>query len=202
MKQRHRISILVIIAAFLVTSCATTSISFLNNPEIKLSSFNKIMVFAPFQDISWRKSMESYFVEEFTKKGKNAVSSIEIVSPLKTYTNEEFNTLLMNAGIDAVISIIVVDAYTDQAYIPQTSTTTGSARAYGNTVYGQSRTTTSGGYYVSKPRVKFEVNLFETKTGILAWKATAFTAGNAFADTNTLFRSLATKVVEEYIVQP
>jgi len=85
MKQRHRISILVIIAAFLVTSCATTSISFLNNPEIKLSSFNKIMVFAPFQDISWRKSMESYFVEEFTKKGKNAVSSIEIVSPLKTY---------------------------------------------------------------------------------------------------------------------
>jgi hypothetical protein len=146
--------------------------------------------------------MENYFVEEFTKNGKNAVSSLEIVSPLKTYTNEELNSLLVNAGIDAVISIIVVDAYSVQAYIPQISTTTGNARVYGNTVYGRSSTTTIGGYYVSEPRIKFEINVFERMNWTLAWKATAFTAGNAFADTNILFKSLATKVVEEYIIQP
>jgi len=160
------------------------------------------MIYAPFQDISWRKSMENHFVEEFGENGKIAVSSIEIISPLKTYTDEEFNALLNNAGIDAVLAITVLDAYTEQAYVPQTSTTSGNAWVSGNTIYGQSKTTTSGGYYVSKPRVKFEISLFQVKTGVLAWKATAFTAGNAFADTNALFKSLATKVAKEYAVQP
>lgn len=146
--------------------------------------------------------MENHFVEEFGENGKIAVSSIEIISPLKTYTDEEFNALLNNAGIDAVMAITVLDAYTEQAYVPQTSTTSGNAWVSGNTIYGQSKTTTSGGYYVSKPRVKFEISLFQVKTGVLAWKATAFTAGNAFADTNALFKSLATKVAKEYAVQP
>jgi hypothetical protein len=202
MKYRNRLGIIVSLFVLTVSSCATTSISFLSNPEIRLSSFKKIMIYAPFKDISWRKSMENYFVEEFEKNGRIAVSSVEIISPLKTYTDEEFNALLNNAGIDAVMAITVLDAYTDQAYVPQTSTTSGSARVSGNTIYGQSRTTTSGGYYVSKPRVKFEISLFQVKTGVLAWKATAFTAGNAFADTNALFKSLATKVTSEYAVQP
>jgi len=202
MKYKQKLILILASILAITTSCATTSMSFLSNPEIRVSSFKKIMVYAPFQDISWRKSMESYFVEEFTKNGKNAISSIEIVSPLKTYTDQEFNALLANAGIDAVISIIIVDSYTDQAYIPQSSTTTGSARVSGNTIYGQSRTSTSGGYYVSKPRVKFEINLFQSETGVLAWKATAFTAGNAFADTSTLFKSLAAKVTKEFSLQP
>ncbi|MCK4542624.1 MAG: hypothetical protein KAU17_10365, partial [Spirochaetales bacterium] len=104
----------------------------------------------------------------------------------------------MSNNIDGTMIIILTDAYSDQAYIPETTKTTGSATVIGNTIYGESTTDTYGGFYVSKPRVRFEVSLYSVAIGEIVWKATTFTAGNAFAGEKTLVKSLSRKVVYEY----
>ena len=67
-------------------------------------------------------------------------------------------------------------------YIPETSSSQGDVSLYGNSLYYESYTREYGGYYVSKPRVKFEIRLFEVKSGEIAWIAISLTRDNAFAD--------------------
>ncbi|GAH01571.1 unnamed protein product, partial [marine sediment metagenome] len=66
-------------------------------------------------------------------------------------------------------------------------------------LYYRSYTQEYGGYYISKPNVKFEIRLFDSRSGQVAWLATSLTKGNAFADYDALANSLAKKVVEMLI---
>lgn len=193
----------VIFSIFLtLLSCATTKISYINNPSVHISSFTKILVFAPFDDLNLRKKIEKYFVKEFTELGKMAVSSMKIIPPIKVYSEDELSVIFSNEKIDAFLYVTLIDAYSDQAYIPSRSTTTSTSRISGNSIRSQSTTKTSGGYYVSKPRISFNIELFDIQSGDLAWKATTFTAGSAFTDNNILFKSIAEKVVKSIIIQP
>ena len=91
------------------------------------------------------------------------------------------------------------DYWTSQTYIPKSLSSRGNASLYGNSLYYNSYTQQYGGYYISKPNVKFEIRLFDTKSGQVAWLTSALTEGNAFADYNTLASSLAKKVVKKLI---
>jgi hypothetical protein len=105
--------------------------------------------------------------------------------------------LLSERKITGVLLITLTDAYSKQVYVPASSSTQGQATLSGNTINFSSHTEEYGGYHVSKPRVRYEIRLYDVAKGSTAWLATSLTRGNAFARFDTLIGSLADTSVEK-----
>ncbi|MGC8898745.1 MAG: hypothetical protein ACP5ON_11015 [Bacteroidota bacterium] len=196
--MRYLKQVLLMLIVLYLSGCAWTTLSTIKNPELSQVKFRKILVVAPFSDIGLRKQTENAFIAQFHLSGVNAISSIELIPPVKEYTEQELLNILQQNNIDGVLVVALQDYWTSQEYIPKSSSTQGSASLYGNSLYYQSYTQEYGGYYISKPRVKFNIRLFERKSGQVAWLATSLTRGNAYADYNTLANSLAKEVVKKF----
>ena len=104
--KRRIISLVFILVIFFVFSCATTNISSFKNPDIEISTYKKILVFGNTRDIDFRKTLEADLVNEFTSNGKNAVSRINIVSPLKEYSQSELNQIYSENDIDCIVAVV------------------------------------------------------------------------------------------------
>ncbi|MGC8719221.1 MAG: hypothetical protein ACP5TY_04340 [Thermodesulforhabdaceae bacterium] len=196
--MRYLKQVLLMLIVLYLSGCAWTTLSTIKNPELSQVKFRKILVVAPFSDIGLRKQTENAFIAQFHLSGVNAISSIELIPPVKEYTEQELLNILQQNNIDGVLVVALQDYWSSQEYIPKSSSTQGSASLYGNSLYYQSYTQEYGGYYISKPRVKFNIRLFERKSGQVAWLATSLTRGNAYADYNTLANSLAKEVVKKF----
>jgi hypothetical protein len=152
---------------------------------------------APFADLESRTKAESVFVERFAKYSVEGVPSIRVLMPTHTYTAQEIATLLSENAIDGVLLVTLTDAYTEQVYVPRASSTSGQATVIGDIVSYSAQTQHYGGYYISKPRVRYQMQLYDVSTGNMAWVATSLTAGNAFAGFDILIGSLADTAVEK-----
>jgi hypothetical protein len=191
--------ILIFFTVVIFTGCASTSVYTIHNPDINVIRYSKIVVFANFQDVSLRKTIEKNFVEQLETYNIFSCTTLELFPPLRQYTCKEVNDKLDSKKIDAVLIIDLADYYEDKVYVPQSNTTTSRTKITGNTLYGNTTTTITGGYMVSKPRVKFVVNLFDRENNQIAWQANTFTRGNAFAGIEELTYSLAQEVVAFYV---
>ncbi len=184
---------LFLVAIFaMIVSCATTEVASVKSAALSTTDLTRIAVFVPFTDIELREKAEQSFVESLSRQGFQGVRSIELLPPLKEYTNQKFGDVIRSNNITAIILVALTDAYSKQSYVPQSSRT----NFIGNTAY----TSTSGGYYVSKPRVKYEITLISTMSAEVVWKATTFTRGNAFAGDNELLESLAQESISKLAV--
>lgn len=201
MKRRIITTCLGLFILFL-SSCATTKMSSFTNPDIKISTYKKILVFGNTRDIDFRKTLEADLVNEFTSNGKNAVSRINIVSPLKEYTQNELNQIYAENEIDCIVSVSVIDASEESSYIPQETQINYKSQYVDGELVSVPYTTTTGGYSVSYPKASFEIVFVDTKTGELALKATANSKGDEFSTMKTISKSLAKKIVKEFITQP
>jgi len=199
MKKKYYFVILFLIFAMFLVGCADTTLSTIRNPELSQIKFGKILVVAPFSDIGLRKQTENNFIAKFNLSGMNAISSIQIIPPVKDYNEQELLNILEQNKIDGILVVGLKDYWTSQSYVPKSSSSQGTASLYGNSLYYRSYTQEYGGYYISKPNVKFEIRLFDSKSGQIAWLVTSVTRGNAFADYNTLANSLAKEVVKRLI---
>lgn len=72
---------------------------------------------------------------------------------------------------------------------------------YGNraTYHEKSKTTTYGGYTITKPWAQFDAKLFDVSNGQNAWIASTFSGGNAYANFKTVINSFCGKIVEQLI---
>ena len=190
--------LLVIILLFL-TSCATTKISSFINPDIDISNYKNILVFGNIRDIEIRKTLESDIVSAFIENNLNCISSINIFSPLKDYSEQEREEILIKNNIDGIITVCIISAGENSAYIPQQTYINYSSQYVNGQLISIPYTTTSGGYSVSYPKADFEITLTDIVSGKLAYKATANSEGDEFSDMKTISRSLAKEIVKEYI---
>ena len=189
--------IFVFLGMLLIAGCASTSITSFLDPSFSTKSFHRILIVSPFADLESRTKAESVFVERLAKFSVEGIPSIRIFMPTRTYTTEELLKLLSENKVEGVLLVTLTDAYTTQAYVPASSSTYGQATLTGNTINYLSHTQQYGGYYISKPRVRYEMRLFDVLTGNTAWVATSVTRGNAFARFDTLIGSLAETTVEK-----
>jgi hypothetical protein len=180
-----------------VTGCASTSMTSFRDPSFATKAFHRILIVSPFADLESRTKSESRFVECFSRYAVEGISSIRVFMPTRTYTNEELSKLLSENGIDGVLLVTLADAYTAQTYVPTSSSTYGQATLSGNTINYSAYTQQYGGYYISKPRVRYDLRLYDVSTGNTAWVASSLTRGNAFARFDTLIGSLADTAVEK-----
>ena len=199
MKKKYFLIIAFLIFAMFLVGCAKTTLTTIRNPELFQIKFGKILVVAPFSDIGMRKQTEDAFIAKFNLSGMDAISSMQRIPPVKDYSEQELLKILEQDKIDGILVAGLKDYWTSQTYVPKSSSSRGSATLYGNSLYYRSYTQEYGGYYISKPNVKFEIRLFDSRSGQVAWLATSLTKGNAFADYNTLANSLAKKVVKMLI---
>jgi len=199
MKRKYFFVIVFLILAMLLVGCAGTTLTTIRNPELSQIKFRKLLIVAPFSDIGLRKQTEDAFIAKFNLSGMNAISSIQRIPPVKDYNEQELLKILEQDKIDGIFVVALKDYWTSQTYVPKSSSSRGRVSLYGNSLYYRSYTQESGGYYISKPNVKFEIRLFDSKSGQIAWLVTSLTKGNAFADYNTLANSLAKEVVKRLI---
>ena len=175
----------------LLVSCASTKMTSVRGRSETQTQFVRILVMVPFSDLESRIQAENIFVEKLTTERVTAQASIAVMPPTEEYGEAELLQILHDARVDGILIVTLTDSYTKESYVPQTSTTTGSASLYGNVVNYSSRTQHSGGYYISKPRVHYEMRVLNVATGNTTWLATSLTRGNAYAGFKTLIRSLA-----------
>jgi PKD repeat protein len=197
MKKRFFVVILLMLIAVYLMGCASTKISTVRNPESYNTKFENILVIVPFTDIGLRRQTEEIFVSKFNSSDMKALSSLELMPPIKDYSDQELMNILDKNKVDGILTVALKDYWTSESYVPKSSSTQGSANLYGNSLYYRSYTQQYGGYYVSKPNVSFETRLFDRKSGQVAWLVSSTTSGNAFADYGNLASSLAKKVVSE-----
>jgi len=193
--------LLVLIVIFL-SGCAwtnaVTTVTTVKNPESYQIDFYKILVFVLLPDIGLRKQTENAFIVQFNLLGFNAIPSIELIPPVKVYSNQELLNIFEKNNIDGILVVGFQDFQTSELYIPRSYSSYGNASMFGNSLSYQSHTQEYGGFYISRPRVKFEICLYD-KSGQVVWLATSLTRGNAFADYNDLANSLAEEIVKKLI---
>ena len=191
--------LLLFFVPFFLIGCASTNISSFRNPDIDFSNYKKIMVYGNSRDIDFRKTLEADLVNAFTEKNITTVSSIDLISPIKEYSSEEIQNIFIENNIDGYLSVAVVSATEESAYVPQRSYTNYRSQYVNGKLTSVPYTTTSGGYSVSYPKASFDIILTDIKTGQVAFNATANSEGDEFSDMKTISKSLAEKIAEEYI---
>ncbi len=188
-----------VLGLLLIVGCATTNLTSFRDPEFAGKNLHKILVVVPFSDLESRQTAETAFVNRFAGYGVEAVPSMQMLMPTRTYTNEELAKILFENKVEGVLIVKLTDVSSTQTYVPQSSSTYGQGTLSGNTINYSSQTYSYGGYYISKPRVRFELQLFDVSSGKVAWVGTSLTRGNAYARFKTLINSLAGSAVRQLV---
>lgn len=193
--------ILLGLATVVAVGCARTSMTSMPAPEIQGRSFRAILVIAQVQDLGLKIAMERRFMEGIVPPrstpipGVRFVPSHTILFPGRDYTGDQIVELMRQNGIDATLVITAGETGTVETFMPPTYTTRCTAFSWSGGC-GQITTTPSGGGSYSKPWARFSTKLYDAANGQVDWVATAFSGGNAFAQTEDLVRSMADKTLE------
>lgn len=214
--ERIKSAVFLPLLLFLI-HCATTDIRAIRNQEIPDIKLRRLLVIAPFKDIGIRQDTEGSFsvslksyLRKFKIYGRAGydrykpvdvvfLRSIDILPPFKMYNDSDVAEKLREQKIEGILAVALEDYWTAQTYVPRSSETTGEFKIYGGSLQYESYTKESGGYYISKPRVKFEIRLYDVASGEILWMATSATKGNAFANYDNLIESLSMKILEELV---
>ncbi len=133
--------------------------------------YNKIMVVGmmPENERNLREKMENHIAGDLTERGYTAISSLNEYGPLyfKNKTDEDVVAQLQNSGVDAVITIVLLDKEKEKYYVPariQYSPYSVHRRRfykYYNTINERIYTP---GYYREDTKYFWESNFYEVNT--------------------------------------
>jgi hypothetical protein len=196
-------SLLVLLAA--LPGCASTKMHTFTDPDFVGYRCSRLLVAARLPHLDQQAEAEDIFLSKLAPTDLTCTRSVDILPPTRQFSDEEMFAVLAEKNIGAVLAIRETEYYEDQVYVPESSTTStyGNLSAntyyYGNTAstYGSMNATSythkSGGHYVSVPRVRHELELYDVATRKVVWIGGAFTKGNSRAGFKTLVSALASE---------
>jgi hypothetical protein len=173
MKKLSWIALMIVITAGCTSSKITTSWKSENTVPQK---YNKILVLGLIREVdrTLQQSMENHMVGDLKELGYPAVSSLAEFGPKVFDKMDEDAAInkLKNSGIDAVITIVMLDKKKEQKYVPGNTLYT-PYNYYYNRFWGY-RTTLymriyEPGYYITETRYFWESNLYEMSTQKLVY---------------------------------
>ena len=120
MKVRCLFYVLVLL---LISACSTSRITHSWKAEnVSGKKFNKIMVVALIKDndVAMREKMENHLVGDLAERGFIAVSSLREYGPksFEAMKEDEVLNKLQNSGVDAVLTIVLLDKQRERYYVP------------------------------------------------------------------------------------
>ena len=132
--------------------------------------YDKIMVLGLIRDSdrSLQQNMEDHLVGDLQNLGYNAVSSLKIYGPKAFDNMDETDALnkIKNSGIDAVVTIVLLDKQKERKYVPGNLTYSPYGYyydrfwGYRSVLYQRIY---QPGYYVTDTKYFWESNLYEMK---------------------------------------
>lgn len=167
------LAFLVLAAAGCSTSKITTSWKEENTVSQK---YNKIMVLGLIReaDRATQENMENHLVNDLKDLGYNAVSSLKEYGPkaFDEMTEEAALAKLKNSGVDAVITIVLLDKEKERKYVPGNMYYSPYGYYY-NRFWGYRSTLYrriyEPGYYVTDTKYFWESNFYEMSTQKLVY---------------------------------
>lgn len=160
-------AITVILACTFLFSCSNTKLSSswkAENSSTKI--YHNILVWGILteKDSSLREKMETHLVNDLAGKGYHAVSSFSVFGPgnYKKFSEKEIVDQFKNTGVDAVITMVLLDKSKEQVYVTTGIINNPVAIDQFNKYYSSTYDKVfSPGYYVTTTNYFWESNLFE-----------------------------------------
>jgi hypothetical protein len=159
-------------------SCSSTKITSSWKAEnAKTKPYNNIMVWGLLteKDSSTRRLMEMHLVNDLAGKGYHAIASTDVYreKAYKKLSSGEILDEFKNTGIDAVITIVLLDKQKEDQFYPggfhnEPVNNYGNLDKYYSTVYEKVFTP---GYYISTTTYFWETNLFELPGAAITYSA-------------------------------
>lgn len=175
--MKHLLKI-VAFSLLLFWSCGPTSriTSSWKAPDVQPKKYNKIVVLGLIRDAdrTVREKMEQHMVGDLKELGYDAICSCEEYNP-KTFeglNEKEAIAKLRNSGVDAVLTVTLLDKQKEKYYVPGKMTNS-SYYIYHNSFYGYYQTTNeriySAGYYVIDTKYFWESNFYDLVSNSLLY---------------------------------
>ncbi len=168
----------------LLSSCATTTklISSWKDDNYAGGHIKSIMIVGVSKDKNNRTLFERVFVEQFKRKGVEAVASIDILSKDEEPGKDAIKGAAEKLGIETVMVTHLVSVDKDVEVIPATYEYVPVHRydqlgAYYTQTYARQ---VAPAYAIDITTVQLESNIYETKTEKLIWSAQSRTISEAF----------------------
>ena len=189
--EKNGYRILFMLSLFL-TSCATTKIESVKKPDAELTKYKKTLIYVDIQDIQFRKLLEKDIEEQLAMQKKNIIKSIEIIPPLKEYSESDINKICRDNSIDSIIKISVISLSTNNGdsssvFIPT-----------GNFVWGL-------GSSDIKLTMAFDIIIYDVNNDEIVIRGTAKSEdeNDEIEDCmDNISKSLAKEIVEEFFITP
>jgi len=180
----------------LFASCTHTRVVSFVDPEANNKLYNKIAVVGNVNDLSDRLAIEEKMVETLRDRGVNAVSSLSLLPPTRSFTIEEEDAIFKKNNIEALAVIQIADAGFFVTSEPM--------NVYTNTNEDGTGTTISGGGTEQKAFGKLRISLVDTESDKTMWIGDA--DAESFFDTispdwdmNYLLKASSKKIAKELI---
>ena len=176
MKQLLKLAVLFL---FLLPGCSSSRItSSWKSDRTQPQTFKKIIVLGLIRenDRHLRESMEQQLVTGLRNLGYDATCSCDEYNPkaFENLTEEQALAKLKNSGVDAVMTIVLLDKTRERYYVPGRVQYT-PYRMYYNRFWGYSRTMYgriySEGYYTEDTKYFWESNLYALNENELIYSA-------------------------------
>ncbi|CAN5234276.1 hypothetical protein BH09BAC6_BH09BAC6_21430 [soil metagenome] len=171
-------TIFAIIIATGIYSCSSTKITSSWKAEnAKTKPYHNIMVWGLLteKDSSTRRLMETHLVNDLVSKGYHAISSTDVYKEkaYKKLTSAEILDEFKSTGIDAVITIALLDKQKEEQYYPggfhnEPTNSYGNLNKYYSTIYERVFTP---GYYISTTTYFWETSFFELPGAAIVYSA-------------------------------
>lgn len=171
------LKLLPVVIGVLFLSCSSSKLtSSWKAKDAITKTYYNIMVWGILteNDSTLKRNMESHLVNDLVEKGYHAISSLEVFGS-RSYTKlteKEIVDQFRNSGVDAVVSIALLNKEKEQVYVSTGVATNpvsfDQVDKYYSSIYDRVFTP---GYYVTSINYFWESNLFEVKEAKLVYSA-------------------------------
>jgi hypothetical protein len=140
--------------------------------EVAADKYKKILVLAmiPEKDRLLQERMEQHFVGDLTNLGYTAVSAMQQYGP-KAFENLDEKTILdkiKSSGVDAVITIVLVNKEKERTYVPGRTYT---IHSFGDYYAMRQQRVYEPGYYTTNTQYLWESNFYDLSNQTLLYAA-------------------------------
>lgn len=196
----------IFLALLLIAGCGPTThiISTWKAPEATVKKYNKVMVLGIVReaDRTLKERMESHLMGDLKALGYNAYSAFQEYGPkaFDGMSEEQANKKLAADGIDAVITVVLLDKEKERYYVPARVMYTPYI-TYHNHLWGYYRSIytriDSPGYYEVSTKYFWESNLYDLTTYKLVYSVQ--TQSFESSSTDALAHEYGQKIIKNMV---
>ena len=168
MKKIKQLSLVILLLASACSSSRiTTSWKAKDATPLKYKNI-LVLGLIPEKDRRIQERMEQHVAGDLTDLGYNAISALQEYGP-KTFdglSEKEVIQMLANKGVDAIVTIVLIDKKKERKYIPGRSYSSGE---FWNYIGSRNRMIYEPGYYVTDTKYFWESNFYEMQNQALLY---------------------------------